>query len=268
MKGKNEKITYSYNKGRELLNKKISVIMPAYNLQGKISNSINTVDKILRNITKDYEIIVIDDGSTDNTYQEIVSNGNKRVIPLRNAINMGKGFSVRRGVLRSTGEYIIMLDADMEIKYSDIISYIKALKYYDIVIASKRHPKSTYDAPIMRKIASFAFNALVNILTGVRVSDTQSGLKAFRAKPAKIIMRIILVKRYAFDVEVLAIAKLLNLKICEMPVKIKLCKRFPLKQILYMLIDLLGITYRLRIIKWYQQNLNKIKAKYKPIIKL
>jgi len=260
----NERLDPDYTK----IKGKISIVMPAYNLKDKILESVNKVCYIVNKIAEDYEVIVVDDGSTDGTYFELLKLNNEKVIPLRNNRNVGKGYAVKRGVLKSTGEYIIILDADMEIKYDSIISYLKALKHYDIIIASKRHPKSKYDAPIIRKILSLGFNALVRLLTGVKVSDTQTGLKAFRGHIAKKIMRVILVKRYAFDVEVLAVAGLLNLKIYEQPVNIKQRKSFSLKSIFLMFIDLLGITYRLRILKWYQKNLLKKYPEYKPIIKL
>ncbi|HIQ13730.1 MAG TPA: glycosyltransferase [Thermoprotei archaeon] len=246
----------------------ISIVMPAYNLRDRIKESINKVCGVLNSLDYEYEIIVVDDGSIDNTYEEVINLGNKRVRVYKNFRNVGKGFAVKKGILMSRGEYVILLDADMEIKYSDIIYYIDALKHFDIVIASKWHPESVYRAPIMRKILSLAFHWMVRLLTGIDVSDTQTGLKAFRGDIARLIMRIILVKRYAFDVEILAVAKLLDLKICEKPVKVVLNKGFPIKSILYMIIDLLGIVYRLRILKWYQGNISKLDIKYKPLIPL
>jgi len=247
---------------------KISVVIPVYNLEGKICDTIRCVSDVLEDLTGNYEIIVVDDGSTDNTPKKLGELEMPKLKIVRNRRNIGKGFAVKRGIQCATGDYIIMMDADMEIPPKLIKRYVRILGRYDIIIGSKRHPKSVFKAPIMRKILSLIFHWMVRVLTGVSVSDTQTGLKAFRADVAKLIMRVILVKRYAFDVEVLAVAKLLNLRIAEEPVEVEISRGFPLKSIMYMLIDLLGIAYRLRILRWYQNNISKLNIEYRPIIPL
>jgi hypothetical protein len=104
-------------------------------------------------------------------------------------------------------------------------------------------------------------------VAGVRVSDTQSGFKAFRREALVKIMALVSVKRYAFAVELVVVAKLLKLRIVELPVRIRLGGLFSARQVVRMLVDLLGITYRLRVIHWYQKNLYNARATYKPIIK-
>jgi hypothetical protein len=102
-------------------------------------------------------------------------------------------------------------------------------------------------------------------VAGVRVSDTQSGFKAFRSEALAKAMSLVSVKHYAFDVELLAVAKLLKLRIVEVPVRIRLGSLFSARQVVRMLVDLLGITYRLRVIRWYQKNLYNARATYRPI---
>jgi uncharacterized protein (DUF111 family) len=142
------------------------------------------------------------------------------------------------------------------------------LKEYDVIIGSKRHPKSTYQAPLLRKILSIGYNILVKILLGIRIGDTQTGLKAFKTKHLKTIMNVIVVKRYSWDAEALAIANMLKLKIAEAPVHIKQRKLFNIKDVLRMLIEVMGITYRLRIIRWYQKNIERENPQYKQILKI
>ena len=137
----------------------------------------------------------------------------------------------------------------------DISTYIEALKDGDIVIASKRHPQSQVEAPIFRRFLSYGFNGLVKLLTGVPLKDTQSGLKAMRKNAFMKIFPRLVVKRYAFDVELLAVANHYGLKIVEMPVRIKLDTSFKTAQIWRMFVDLLGIAYRLRITHWYQRKI-------------
>jgi glycosyltransferase involved in cell wall biosynthesis len=241
-------------------NPEASVVMPAYNLENVIVDSVREVCRVLDGLVGSYEVIVVDDGSDDGTYRiaSSIADGAKIKV-FRNGVNEGKGSAVKKGVFQASGRYTVILDADMDIKPSQIGLYLKALKNADVVVASKRHPASVYEAPLMRKLLSFGFNTLTRIMTGVKVRDTQTGLKAFRTDVLKFIMENVLVKRYAFDVEVLALASLLNLKIVEAPVKVKLGKGFSLKSVLQMLLDLLGITYRLRISKYYQKSLEGLK---------
>ena len=183
-------------------------------------------------------------------------------------MNRGKGYSVRRGIEDSNGEQVIMLDGDSEVDPGNIRSYVNALEESDIVISSKRHPEAFYQAPIMRKFLSASFNILVRLLTSVRVSDTQTGLKAFNGKQLRDIIRLVLVKRYAFDVEILVVANLLKLRVLEVPARIVQGGGFSIRGVSYMLIDLLGIAYRLRILRWYQQNIATLKPRYKPLLPL
>lgn len=238
-------------------NIEVTVIMPAYNLQHIIADSVRRVCRVLDEVTDRYEVIVVDDGSIDETYK-IVSNmaDGVRVKVFKNGVNEGKGSAIKKGSLHANGKYTVFLDADMDIDPSQIVEYISALKYADIAVASKRHPSSRYEAPLTRKVLSLGFNVLVRLLTGVGVSDTQTGCKAFKTEALKAIMRLVVVKRYAFDVELLVVAKLLNLRIVELPVEVKLDKRF--KHVLQMLIDLLGIMYRFRVVKWYQKNIKSL----------
>lgn len=248
----------------------ISIIMPAYNEEENIEKIIERTEKTLKEITENYELIIVDDGSKDNTYKKAlqIASKNEKIKIIKNRTNIGKGYAIKHASKYVTGKIVIIIDSDMEIDPEQIKQYIKILKKYDICIASKRHPKSIYKAPIIRKILSITFNKLVRLMTGIKLADTQTGLKAIKTEPFKKIMNIILVKRYAYDVEMLAIAQLLKLKIAELPVKIEQKSKFSIKAVMYMLIDLLGITYRLRIIKWYQKNLEKQNPKYKPIIPL
>jgi hypothetical protein len=157
------------------------------------------------------------------------------------------------GFMQTSGNVVFFADSDMEIDLNQISKYLVALKSGDIVIASKRHPDSQVDVPLSRKLLSYGFNGLVRLLTGVRLDDTQSGLKAMKKTAFENIIPRLAVKRYAFDVELLAVASLYGLKVVEMPVNIKLNASFKPSEIWHMFVDLLGIAYRLRIIKWYQR---------------
>jgi len=162
---------------------------------------------------------------------------------------------MKRGFMQATGDAIVFVDSDLEIDVKEISKYVAALQQGDIVIASKWHPKSNVKMPLIRRVLGHGFNLLVRVLTGVKLKDTQTGLKAIRKSAFKKIFPILSVKRYAFDVELLVLANLYGLKIREMPVNIRLGSAFNPIDVWRMFLDLLGITYRLRVLRWYQRGL-------------
>jgi dolichol-phosphate mannosyltransferase len=235
----------------------ISFVIPAYNEAENIENTLFAIDSIIQNKRLPYEIVVVNDGSKDGTLENAnryaISNGHVRVLSYSK--NMGKGHAVKTGFLNANGNIVFFTDGDMEIDFNNISEYVKALKYGDIVIASKRHKNSHVKAPLSRKILSQCFNTLVRLLTGVPLKDTQSGLKAMKKSAFNNIIPRLAVKRYAFDVELLAVANLYGLKVVELPVNIDLEAKFKVKEAWHMFMDLLGIAYRLRVIHWYKREL-------------
>jgi glycosyltransferase involved in cell wall biosynthesis len=234
----------------------ISVIIPVYNEESKISSFLSHVKRVLSETLLDFELIVINDGSTDDTELVILEEEklDNRVKVLSYKQNRGKGHAVRLGVLNSKGDVVSFLDGDLDISPSEINNYIKELEACDLVIASKSHPLSVINAPIVRKILSKMFSMLVRLAVGINIKDTQSGLKVGNGVALRKIFNVMLVKRYAFDVEMLAIASRLNLKIKESPINITLDCSFKIQEIFRMFVDVLAISYRLRIISFYQKS--------------
>ena len=234
----------------------ISLIIPVYNEESKIHSLLAHIREILNETLLDYELIIINDGSTDHTERVVSEVGrlDKRVKILSYPRNKGKGHAVKLGVLNSRGHVVCFLDGDLDISPSEIKNYINELEGCDLVIASKAHPLSVITAPFPRKMLSRMFNMLVRLAVGINIKDTQSGLKIGNGNALRKIFNVMLVKRYAFDVEMLAIASRLDLKIKESPIKITLNRSFKLREIVNMFIDVLGISYRLRIIRFYQQS--------------
>jgi len=249
------------------MNQRVSVVLPAYNEGATILKSLERISSLMSSLGLNYELIVVDDGSTDNTRTEASRFHDPCVKVLGYRNNLGKGAALLHGLMMCTGGSVIFLDSDMEIDPSYLALFVKNLKDFDIVAGSKRHPESQVAAPLSRKFLSAAFHRLVVLATGVTVSDTQVGFKAFRAEQLKKMVPLLSVKKYAFDVELFTVARLLKLRIKELPVKMSLRSGFSMKSVLRMFVDLLGITYRLRILRWYQKNLNNSAAKYSPILK-
>lgn len=233
---------------------KLSLVMPAYNEEDHVKEVIEKMDFFVRTMGVNYEVIVVDDGSRDETGIKAMeyANENGHVKVVSYPKNMGKGYAIKTGFFSAEGESVVFMDSDLEIDPTQIRKYVRALESGDLVIASKRHPQSCVEIPFLRRFLSSGFNVLVRLLTGLGVRDTQSGLKAVRRKSLKKVFSVLSVKRFAFDVELLAVANLYGLKIVEMPVNIRLANSlFDPKEVFRMFIDLLGITYRLRIKKHY-----------------
>jgi glycosyltransferase involved in cell wall biosynthesis len=233
----------------------LSFVIPAYNEEDSIEVTLGTLEEAVKNNKFSYEIIVVNDGSKDKTLSKAIKyagrNGHVKVVSYNS--NQGKGHAVRMGFMQSNGEYVIFADGDMEIDLKLVSRYVEALQNADIVIASKWHPRSVVEMPLVRRLCSHSFNMLVRLLTGVKLRDTQAGLKAIRKSAFMDIFLRLAVKRYAFDVELLAVANLYGLKVVEMPVRLKMGASFRLREMWRMLIDLLGIAYRLRVRRYYQK---------------
>ncbi len=233
----------------------LSFVIPACNEEDSIETSLLNIDGLVKRNSQSYEIVVVNDGSRDRTLPRAVEyasrNGHVKVVSY--ALNEGKGYAIRRGFMQTEGDIVIFADGDMEIDFNQVSTYIQALERADIVIASKWHSQSSVEMPLLRKVFSRSFNVLVRLLTGVTLRDTQAGLKAVRRSAFEDVFQRLAVKRYAFDVELLAVANLYGLRIVEMPVQLKMNGRFKLKEMWQMLIDLFGIDYRLRIRRFYQK---------------
>jgi len=233
----------------------LSLIMPAYNEEDNICLVIERVDDVVRQMGLMYELIVVDDGSIDKTRAKVEDyardNGHVKVVGYEN--NLGKGGALKAGFSHAFGDLVIFMDSDSDIEPKQVGCYVEALKDADVVVASKRHPQSRVDAPLIRRFLSYGFNVLVKLLVGLRLSDTQTGLKAVRRSALARVFPKLTVKRYAFDVELLVLTNLFGLKIVELPIDVRLRSLFSVREVWRMFLDLLGITYRLRVLRWYQR---------------
>ena len=227
----------------------VTVVIPAFNEEAEIAKSVRRCQSALA--TTANEIIVVDDGSADGTKKEAQSTS---VEVVSYYPNMGKGFALKRGTEFAKGDVVVWIDAGSEIDAKDIGRYVSALGSADLAIGSKHHPESHVEAPAMRRFLSYGFHLVVKLLTGVQAKDTQVGLKVGKREAMQKVVRLMAVKRYAFDVEFLVIADLLKLRVVELPVTMKLKKGFKVGEIMRMALDVLGVAYRLRISGQYRNN--------------
>ncbi|MCA9308433.1 MAG: glycosyltransferase [Patescibacteria group bacterium] len=252
----------------------LSVIIPAYKKQGTIATDVTSIYKTLKKTRYKFEIIVIEDGRLDNTY-EIFTTYLKDNPELSHHIkfysykeNHGKGYALRYGMARANGDLILFIDAGMDINPNGISILVEHLQWYDadIVVASKRHPASKTYMPPMRRLYSWGYYFIVKLLFGLEVSDTQTGLKVFKRAVLEDVLPRLLVKEYAIDIELLAVAYSLGYcKIYEAPVELHLgfdsdskwSADLPLffdPQIRLMLLDTLAVFYRLRFLNYYSDD--------------
>ena len=197
---------------------KLSIVVPCYNESKDIAKNSEIIKNYLESIKQNYELILVNDGSKDNTKEVI------EAIPGVKALsyepNRGKGGAVKYGIENATGDYVLFMDADLSTNLEAIDKFIKLAPNYDMVIGS-RHAKDSVikkKQPALRVFIGWCCRKLVNMKFHFKYKDTQCGFKAMRTDIAKKIVAKQVVNNFAFDVEYLYIAKLNNLSIYEMGV--------------------------------------------------
>ena len=240
----------------------LTVVVPVYNGGDEI---VANVDVIRRAVADgipgaDVELIVVSDGSIDGTAERLLeSRGEQGIRVLHYDRNLGKGYAVKAGALAAHGDWIALVDADLDLDPGSIPGYLEAARRegLDLAIGSKRHPDSVVQYPRSRRAASWCYQQLNRALFRLDVRDTQVGLKVFSRRVADDVLPLLLVKRYAFDLELLAVAKSLGYdRIRELPVRLDY--RFAGSgvgslAVLGALWDTAAIFYRLRILRTYER---------------
>lgn len=240
---------------------KLSVIMPAYRKARTIIADVKGLEKTLSRIRYPFEIIVVVDGYGDGTYRAAKKIKSPFVKVLVYMKNQGKGHAVRLGMEKATGDYIAFIDSGSEIDPNGISMLLEHMEWYDadIIVGSKRHPASVVEYPLDRKILSFGYQMIVRLLFNLNIRDTQAGIKIYKRKVLDKILPKLLVKHYAFDLEMLSVARHFGFtRIYEAPIKLKynlgdLTHAATWKAIFNILIDTMAIFYRLYILRYYDR---------------
>jgi dolichyl-phosphate beta-glucosyltransferase len=231
---------------------RLSIVIPAYNEEKRLPKTLESIDEYLVKQEYDYEILVVNDGSTDDTAQ-IIENLKSKIRNLRlidNERNNGKGFVVRQGMLSAKGEYRLFTDADNSTSIDQVEKAWPWLdKGFDIVIGSRDIQGAVLDPPqpwLRQAILGEGFKLFRKLVIGLwRVEDTQCGFKCFAKKAAEAVFPKCKIDRFAFDPEILVIAKKLGYQIKEIPVYWKNDpeSKVKFKSILKMALDLFKIRW-------------------------
>jgi len=204
-------------------NHRLSVVIPAYNEQDRLKITLPRLCRELQRRFLDYEILVVDDGSSDGTARVVkefsIANEKLRLIRYRN--NMGKGHAVRTGVLAARKDYILFCDADLSTPFREVRKLLNGLdEGYDIAIGSRAIQESRIlkRQPLYRVLMGKIFNKIVKLLAVSGINDTQCGFKCFKAPIALDIFRDCQINGFSFDVEMLYIAQKRSFSIKEIGV--------------------------------------------------
>lgn len=219
-----------------------------------------------------YEVIVVIDGKGDNSEKEAKKVISNKLSVVGYNTNHGKGYAVRFGMSKCKGDVIGFLDAGGDISILTLSMMIEHFNWYnaDIVIGSKRHPVSKVQYPLERRVISFVYQLLIRLLFGLQVKDTQVGMKLYRREVLEDVLPRLLVKQFAFDIEILAVSYYLGYtRIYEAPVELdfngvsSITSSSVIRIIWNTLWDTCAVFYRLKILHYYD-NVNKNKWVFDP----
>lgn len=250
--------------------REISLILPAYNEADNVFHMVRESIGAMDDLGFDYEIIVVDDGSSDDTVAEAwrAAEGNDRLQVIELLENQGKGNALRRGFQKSSGQIVCFLDSDLDLHPSQVRRLLDVMDESgaDIVIGSKRHPESRLNYPRARKIYSTVYYWVVLSLFRLPVKDTQTGIKIFKRRVLEKAFPRIVTKKYALDLELLVAANHLGYKVAEAPIELDFRRdfgRIRYRDIRNIIIDTMAVFYRLRVLGYYGSPLKPV-VDYEP----
>lgn len=235
----------------------ISFVIPAYNEGDKIYKNLLECLRVVRRYGVPFELVVVNDGSSDNTIQEIrrAAAHNPEVVPVSYSKNVGKGNALKVGAKRASGNLVVFMDADLEIHPKHAMKFMYMLKATeaDVVIGSKRHPDSKVDYPNKRKFLSWGYHLLIKLMFNLDVTDTQPGFKLFRKEVLDKEINKVEAQRYAFDLDLLVNVQADGYKIVEAPIELNFSRtcggRIGFKTVKSIFRETMGVFYRARMIR-------------------
>ena len=204
----------------------VSVVVPAYNEAARLPRSVAAMIAHFRHWHEEHEVLIVVEHSSDETLElagELTA-GQANFQVIDNGPQRGKGHAVRSSVLRARGELVFFMDADLSVPLEEIDRFVEHFKNHpelDVLIGNRRHALSRIEkrqTPLRQKMGQ-GFNRLLRALTGIELRDTQCGFKAFRSAAARDIFARQTIDGFAFDAEVLLLAKALGYRVGDLPVR-------------------------------------------------
>lgn len=238
----------------------LSLIIPVYKQEKTIVKDVKQIKQVLDLIRYDHEIIIVFDGASDQSYKKVKEANISKVKTISYLKNQGKSHAIQLGMKKAVGDYVMFIDSGMEIDPNSISMLVEHMEWYnaDIIVGSKRHPASQVSYTCSRKILSEGYYFVVKLLFGIKVRDTQAGIKIFKKKVLEKILPRMVVKKFTGDLEMLVIADTLGFKrIYEAPIKLdytldSFSSALTIKSIFNIMKDTLAIWYRKNILRYYQ----------------
>jgi glycosyltransferase involved in cell wall biosynthesis len=241
----------------------LSIVIPVHNEGEVIERNLTHVLRYLATLRVPFEIIAVDDYSTDGSWQiiEKLANAGNSLRIIRHSQNSGKGSALKDGLQVSSGDWVVLIDADLELPIELIPAFrdVQQVTGADMVVGSKRHPESHIEYPLSRRLLSRGYTLAVRTLFDLPVSDTQVGFKLVRGTLARRLSRSSLVKRFAIDVELLVQAKLLKAQMADAPIDLRFSRAGPGRLTVRTILDIsretVGVWYRRYITGFYERAL-------------
>jgi glycosyltransferase involved in cell wall biosynthesis len=257
----------------------LSLVTPVHNGATFIQRNLREIVKTLERLARPFEVLVVCDGGSDCSADLAREIGDDRIVVLDYSLQQGKGHAIAHGLRAAQGRLVGWLDSDLDVHPQVIVD--AALLFdrepVDAVIGSKRHPDSKVHYPLLRRLYSWGFQMLVRMLFRINVRDTQVGAKLFRREMIDTVAPLLLIKRYAFDLEVLAVGAEFGFdRIQESPIELNY--RFSgtgitSSAVRHMFVDTLAIAYRIHLRHWYVRQFaslqrQRMDAMAKPSVSL
>lgn len=198
----------------------LSVIVPAYRSAGIISETLDVLQATLERLERPYEIILVPDGNLDDTATRVAADhADVRICAYEE--HRGKGYAIRHGIANADGDLIAYIDADLELHPDGLLGLVALIDDgADIALGSKRHPDSDIHYPAFRRLQSALYQWFVRLLFGLRVTDTQTGLKVFRGDPLRAVAPSLTSDGFAIDLELLVVLSEQGATVAEGPVSL------------------------------------------------
>jgi glycosyltransferase involved in cell wall biosynthesis len=247
-----------YGEGKGV-DRDVTIIVPFYNPGPRFGSHLADIVDVLEASGTTFEVIAVSDGSPEDSQQVVAKFEAHGVRLITMASNGGKGSALRAGMADARGRYVGFIDADGDIPASLITGFIaltRADEPPDIILGSKRHPESQVVYPLLRHCYSWCYQLLIGVLFHLPVRDTQTGIKFVRRDVLAAVVPRMLEKRFAFDLELLVVARHLGFRnVVEAPVQIgeRFTSTVSIHAVQGIVLDTLAIYYRLNILKYYDR---------------